>query len=172
MTPEQIAAFDLSLTSTGYACADGVGVFATKLRGVDRLAYLRDRVMAVAGPTIDVAVIEGYAVVAGRGNSIALQGELGGVVRVALAEQGIAIVDVAPSCLKRYATGKGNASKDEVFAEAIRRLGYQGSSNDEADAVWLYTMACDALAGIRPDVPELNRKALDVVTWPASRRVA
>lgn len=169
-TPTEVLALDLSLTSTGYAAIDEVGTFTTRLRGVDRLARLRDQVLQLAGSRTRLAAIEGYAF--GRPQGMAALGELGGVIRVALAEEGIAIVDVPPSSLKKYATGKGNADKQLVLTEAVRRLGYAGSSNDEADALWLYTMTCDALCGTTPVVPALNRTALDGVEWPGERSAA
>jgi Holliday junction resolvasome RuvABC endonuclease subunit len=38
--------------------------------------------------------------------------------------------------IKRHATGKGNASKDEMLA-AVRKLGYKPENDNEADALAL-----------------------------------
>lgn len=49
---------------------------------------------------------------------------------------------VPPSALKKLATGKGNASKDEVLLSAARRLADAPvQSNNEADAAWLAVAA-------------------------------
>lgn len=165
-----IVALDLSLTSTGWACVEGVGTFTTKERGLQRLQRLREQILTLAGPTTDVAAIEGYAF--GRPNGMAALGELGGVVRLALYEHDITIVDVPPASLKKYATGKGNANKELMLVEAVRRLGYAGSNNDEADALWLYTMTCDALCGTAPVVPQAHRVALNAIDWPTVGQAA
>lgn len=43
--------------------------------------------------------------------------------------------------IKRHATGKGNANKEAMIAAARERLGYEGQSDDEADALWLLDFA-------------------------------
>lgn len=74
-------------------------------------------------------------------------------------------MDVIPSSLKKYATGRGNAKKEEMLASAIRRLDYAGSSFDEADALWLREMALDHYTG-QVRVPESHRVALAKIDWP------
>lgn len=53
---------------------------------------------------------------------------------------GIPVVEVPPSTLKKWGTGKGNAGKDLVLAAAVRRWA-QVTQNDEADAAWLADIA-------------------------------
>ena len=109
-------------------------------------------------------MIEGYAYA--RANQAHQIGELGGVVRLALSDRGVPVVEVSPSSLKKLATGKGNASKDAVLAEAMRRLGYQGSDNNEADALWLLEMARQALdLPGAVDLPKAHRSAVDPEKW-------
>lgn len=164
----RIVAFDLSLNATGVASAAGVEVLAPPAScssGVARLRWIRGAVLDRAG---DLNVIEGYSY-ASRGQAIISLGELGGVVRVALTDTGVKWVEVPPACRAKYATGKGNASKEQVFAEAIRRLGYAGHSNDEADALWLRAMALDHYGAPVCEMPKVHRAALDAVKWPATR---
>ena len=47
--------------------------------------------------------------------------------------------------IKRHATGKGNAGKDQVIA-AMRALGHQPGDNNEADALALLTLAVSLAA--------------------------
>ena len=163
---KRIIGLDLSLTATGIATPDLVGTIKSKFRGPRRLVEIRADILEHCTRD-DIAVIEGYAF--GRHNQAAHLGELGGVVRVALYEAGVRILTVPPASLKRYATGKGNASKEDVLAAAIRRLGYQGSSTDEADALWLRQIG---LAKYAPDdavnVPAENRAALEKIAWEAA----
>ncbi len=132
---------DLSLTGTGWATPAGTGTLSPPAKvgnGVDRLRWIRDRVLELAWPLPDLVAIEGAAFGQARGTSrLHAQGELSGVVRVALHELGVPVVDVPPAVVKRTATGKGNAPKEAVLAAAIRRLGFEGHSPDAADARWI-----------------------------------
>jgi crossover junction endodeoxyribonuclease RuvC len=161
-----VVAFDLSLTSTGWADSTGGGLLvpANGCVGVPRLRWIRDRVLARSHGA-DVVVIEGYAF--GRIEQAHHLGELGGVVRLALSDAGNVVAEVPPSSLKMFATGKGNAPKDLVLAEAIRKLGYSGHSKDEADAIWLREMALAHYIGLEDrGVTVPQRKALGKIAWP------
>lgn len=141
----KIVAIDASLTSTGFAVWKDTAatVLLTRYRppekGLARLAAAYTWAAALA-EGCDLMVIEGYSF--GSKNSRAHStGEFGGVVRLAFYKAGVPVVEVPPSCLKKFAHGKGDASKEAVLVAAVRRLGYEGASNDEADARWLLTMA-------------------------------
>lgn len=163
----RIAAFDLSLTSTGAAHGPGdhetTVLPTTGLTGAERLIAIRDAVLAVAGRA-DLVVIEGYAY--GRPEKAHALGELGGVVRVALHEAGRTVVVIPPATLKKYACGTGNAKKDLVFGAAIHRAGREFATTDEADAWWLLQMASAHYGLPHVQMPAANRVALDTVDWP------
>jgi Holliday junction resolvasome RuvABC endonuclease subunit len=164
-----ILALDLSLTATGWACGSISGVLkANDARAVNRLCLIRNavlrRVRNEHTEPIDLVVLEGYAF--GRLNQAHQLGELGGVVRGAHHEAGVPVAIVPPSSVKLFATGKGNAPKDQMLAEAVRVLGYQGHDHNEADARWLWTMAQAHYRGIRPSTQK-QRDALAKITWPA-----
>ena len=171
----RIAAFDLSLSATGLARHgddpnDPVHVdrIRPKNGAADpyaRLVEIRDDVVYEATVVnADVVVIEGYAF--GRPNAAHKSGELGGVVKVALFESGLPIAVLPPSSLKKYATGKGGASKDEVLIAAVHRSGMEFADNNEADAWWLWQMACCHYGLEHVQMPEKNREALEAVEWP------
>lgn len=159
---------DLSLTSTGIADATGARTITNKLRGMERIEYIRAEIEdTLLLPSLTtLVVLEGYSFGSHASHAHEL-GELGGVVRWWLWSCGVPYVDVPPATLKRYATGKGNAPKDLMLATAIRKLGYEGHSNDEADALFLRAMGMDALGEPVVKLPAENRKALEKVTWPA-----
>lgn len=163
-----ILALDLSLTSTGYAWSSPqesrVGRLAPAEKGMNRLSWIRDHVLRLATGA-GLVVIEGYSF-ASRGRAMISLGELGGVVRLALFDRDTPYVDIPPTVRAKYATGKGNASKEAVLVNAVRRLGYEGSSNDEADALWLRTMAEDHYGLTESPVPKSHREALDKIQWP------
>lgn len=173
-----VVGLDLSLTATGVATERGTEALRTDLRGCERLAWLRDAVMAHCTPVDNglvfpdwemeatLVVLEDYAY--SRSNQAHQIGESHGVIRLAFHEAGIPVALVAPTARAKYATGKGNAGKAEVLAAAIRRLGYDGHDDNEADALWLRQMAIDHYGLTEPSapMPAVNRAALDNVDWP------
>lgn len=74
-------------------------------------------------------------------------GELGGVIRVMLTEVGIKWIEVNPSLVKKFATGRGNAKKEEIAIAIYKRWGREFLSNDEADAFVLAVIG-QALVGL------------------------
>lgn len=165
MTAPRIVGIDLSLTATGLAHhrVQTVTIRPTT-DGIARLFEVRGRVSAYIRGA-DLVVIEGYSY-ASRHHAHQL-GELGGAVRMMLHYLDVPWVDVAPATLKKYATGKGNAGKDDMLAEAIRRLGYDGADHNQADALWLREMGRSYYG--HPDavgLPAKHREALDTIDWP------
>jgi len=163
-----IVALDLSLTATGWAHSDGrSGVWVPSKHvglGLARMRWIRDTILAtVAGAQL--VAIEGYAFGA-QGNAMFNLAELGGVVRMALFDSGVPFADVPPSSLKLFATGKGNAPKDQVLAAAIRQLGYAGHDHNAADALWLLSMALVRNAD-PATLTEPQRRALAKIAWPS-----
>ncbi len=138
---------DLALRTTGLAYgtwngtrADGIKTRQLQcpdnLRGVKRLLWWRRELSKWTVKRHPVAVaMEGYAM--GAKLRTHQSGELGGVAKVLFQDNNVSFRVVPPATLKKLATGRGNASKSEVLASAIRRLHYAGSSMDEADARWL-----------------------------------
>ena len=94
-------------------------------------------------------------------------GEQAGVVKVMLANGRVPMVLVASSQRQKFATGKGNASKVEVLIAARDRFGYEGHDDNEADAIVLRAMGCEAMGQPLLTVPATHRAALDKVEWPA-----
>ena len=45
-----------------------------------------------------------------------------------------AVVEVPPSTLKKFVTGKGNAKKDQMMLAIYKRWGTEFDNNDAADA--------------------------------------
>ena len=167
-------ALDPSLRAIGWArtapsgSGPVVGVLKPRGHGVERLQDALNQVLGLvreAAPRL--VLVEGYAF--GRANQAHQLGELGGVIRLGLHQLRIPwTLEVPPPCVKKLATGNGNAKKELVLAEAIRRLAYQGGSFDEADARWLLE-AARIHYGV-PGAAELPRKhlaGLSSVEWPA-----
>lgn len=166
-------------SGTGVATASGTFTIpAPTSAGAERLALMRSTVVAAVHGTVstdlvrhvcgcfataygvhpDLVAIEGYS----YGSKFVAHalGELGGVVRLELYDLGIRYIVVPPSSVKRYACGNGNASKDDMLLAAVRRLGYEGNSKDQADAMWVRASALAALDEPIVDVPKTHLTAL------------
>lgn len=171
MSRPSILTLDLSLTCTGF-CRDGETgrLCYPQLRGWQRIAELTEAIGNLA-TDIDVVVLEGYSY-ASQGRSVYQIGELGGIVRFWIWGRQTPLVDVPPACLKRYATGKGNAPKDAMIAAAIRRFGFEGSDNNEADAFLLWCMASHAYGAPVTKVTQVQAASLEAVMWPVLCAVA
>jgi Holliday junction resolvasome RuvABC endonuclease subunit len=166
LKPLDVVGLDLSYTGTGVARGPQTRIVRTKkFDGMPRLEWMREAILLECEGA-DVVAVEGYAYGARHSQAHKL-GELGGVVRLALFEAGIPYVDIPPTCLKKYATGAGNAKKDAVLANAIRRLGYEGSSHDEADALWLRAMAMEHYGNPIVALPATHKEGLAKVEWPS-----
>lgn len=166
MSEPRVLGLDLSLTATGVALPDGrVQLLRPPSccnRGMRRLRWFRQKIQPMLTVNrVDWVYVEGYSFGSRNSHAHAL-GELGGVVRLAIFETpGVEYIDVPPSTLKKYATGKGNAKKELVLVEAVKRLGYQGSDDNEADALWLRALGCEHLEHPIVEVPQNHRDALD-----------
>lgn len=164
----RVLGVDPSLTATGIARPDGSClILNTKLRGAERLAWLRDAV-EIHVLSADIIMLEGYAFA--RPNQAHQIGEWGGVLRLLLHESGVPWVEVPPKKLKKFATGSGNAEKGHMLSAAIQRLGYTGHSNDEADALWLREMALQHYGCSPVTLPAAQLAALAGIAWPAGLR--
>lgn len=169
-----IVALDLSLTSTGVALwcdphDHTTTVWCVSATGPARLYQLRQKVREVAlNPAMpaDLVVLEGYSFNSKYHRAEAI-GELGGVVRLELWERGIPYVEVPPAVLKKYATGRGNASKRDLFGAAVHRFGRQFETDDEADARWLLDMALAHYGLPHVPVPKAQAAVLNKVAWPS-----
>jgi len=159
----RVLGLDLSLTATGYAYNDEVtGVIRSKNTGMRRLAEIRGAVMDYTYES-DVVVIEGYGF---NSQKAVVQGELGGVVRLALWDRRIPFVDVPPTVVKKFATGKGNADKVQVSLAASRRFGFEGDNDNAADAWLLRVMGLAYYAPTADAIPGYQLEALGKVSWP------
>lgn len=165
-------ALDLSLSASGVAVFDGGLISVDTLRppglaGMERLEWIMRRVVDLT-EAAEVVLIEGYAFA--RPNQAHQIGELGGVIRLALHTRRVPYVEVAPKQVKKLATGKGNAGKELVLVEAVKRLEYAGADNNEADALWLLQAALQhfALPGA-VELPKAHLQALEKIDWPRRR---
>lgn len=87
-----------------------------------------------------LVLLEGYSH-GSRGAAVTDLAEYGGLLRAALLAVTHNVVEVAPSALKKFATGKGNVNKGAVQAHVAKRWGVIHETDDETDAYVLARMA-------------------------------
>ena len=146
MTYRHIAGVDPSVRCTGYCAPDQSTHRITPTAGPDQPGRRLDEIERMLAVTIkrhppkpDLVVIEGYSIGSHRSTLLTL-GEAGGVMRAALFRLGCDVMEVPPASLKRFATGRGNATKQQMIQAAIDQ-GVRGSCDDnEADAYHLARM--------------------------------
>lgn len=162
-TDPVVVGLDLSLSSSGVARADGtVGTITFDLDGINRIDAIVDAIAITIPPLVELVAVEGYSF--GSNMTYAREtAELGGCVRLALWRAQVPYIDVPPGTVKKYATGDGHASKLAVIRAAEKRLGYEGESSDEADALWLRAIGWALLGVPLADLPQKNLAALAVL---------
>ena len=170
VTPRVIG-LDLSLTSTGVASSLGWTdtIRPKKIRGLDRLRMILDSVRAYTSG-YELVVIEGPSF----GHSGFRQHEelvaLRWMVRDVVDRQQVPFAIVPPATLKLYATGRGNATKNDM-AQAMDKAhpgripGFvDGRRFDEADALALAGMGAAYLNGT--PLTAAQTRAMATVQWP------
>jgi len=154
----KIVGIDASLISTGVAVYEDVAfseshktidtyAIEPKETGVKRLCFIRKAIADIISNS-DLIVLENYAFA--RANQAHQIGELGGVLRMLFHENNIPYIVVSPGQVKKFATDKGNATKEKIAVACYKHWGAEFSTNDEADAYVLMRIGM-ALKGIGVD---------------------
>jgi crossover junction endodeoxyribonuclease RuvC len=172
----RVLGVDLSLSATGMS--DGSSTWLIRSTGHrdesladrhERLAGLAHRVVDdVVDRDGDLVVIEGPSLGQGRQSGTHDRSGLWWLVVHRLHARGLAVVEVPPAALKKYATGKGNANKGAVIDATARRFPHVDTAADDnrCDALWLAAMGLDWLTGSGV-VPAAQRAGLAKVAWPS-----
>jgi Holliday junction resolvasome RuvABC endonuclease subunit len=145
-----VVGLDLSLESPGWALwnkltglydSGFIDVKKLKIDGMPRLrlirTYLIEILAKVNKPDDKIVVfIEGYAFAA-KGRGVISLGELGGVIRLHITDNGGKFFEIPPSSLKKFIMGKGTGDKAVMLKDLYKRYGHDINQNDEGDAVCL-----------------------------------
>lgn len=173
-----VIGLDLSLTSTGVARIDGSD--ATVARVVSKpaastLAARSARLRSIAAKVTGMCAGAGLVVVEGpayASKSGAAHDRAGywWLVVAELTATGVPVVEVPPATLKVFATGRGNAGKDDVLTAVVRRYPHvEFAGNDEADALVLAAMGCRLLgAPLEASLPQTHLRAMEKVKYVRS----
>lgn len=120
----------------GYKLAKGVDTkeLCNRMHRVGRLVCQVETELDELKP--DLALIESYSFSSRNGGEYL--GEYGGVLRRSLLSCVPKVVEVAPTMVKKFATGKGNSKKEVIIGHIQKRWGVLFENSDEADAYVLY----------------------------------
>jgi Holliday junction resolvasome RuvABC endonuclease subunit len=155
---------DLSMTATGVAHSSIEGetlaacthLIAVKGTRDSRLVTIKNQVREYIRGS-ELVLIEGFLQ---KSFSAGTTGMVHGAVRTMLLEEGITYGTLPPSSLKKYATGKGTASKTDMALAAYKRGGVEFTNDNECDGWWLWVATMDHLGQPVFDLPKLQREAL------------
>lgn len=166
-----IIGIDPSLTGTGIASHDSLVTITSKPQGTAlearwlRLASLTDRIDQVATGA-DLVVIEAPSLGQARQGGTLDRNGLWWMLIDRLLTRAIAptVVEVSPATLKKFATGKGNATKPDMRMALFQRADIDCRDDNQVDAWWLRQLGLHLIAGPdRVDLPKTHLAALDKV---------
>ena len=136
---------DLS-TKTGLVIIDKSGNVLTEKEITSKVKQDPQRMIDLTEQVLshlekdDVIAIEGFSY-GSRGKGIAFQFGYGYSVQIALYTNDFNYLIVTPSQVKKFATGKGNASKDNMILPIYKKWGYEHESDNVRDAFVLAQIA-------------------------------
>lgn len=103
------------------------------LRGLERVLKFYEWITAyLLKEKPELIVLEGYGYA--NAHTLVLLVEIGTAIRLAGYQAGIPMVNVAPSMLKKFCTGGGDAKKEQILLEVFKKWGFSAKTNNEGDA--------------------------------------
>lgn len=106
-----------------------------------RLIRLQAKLNELREYGVGLLVFEAVRAAGGHLNAAIVQAEIQGVVKAWAETAGIEYRGYSSSEIKRFATGKGNAKKQDMIHAAIHKFGREVSDDNEADALALWHLA-------------------------------
>lgn len=169
----RVVGIDPSLTATGVADADGGLLTITSKPDGDTVADRARRLVTIWAHLRPLRLYAARLVVI-EGPAFSRQGQAGVHLRAGLwwhivtrlHAVGVPVAEVPPTTLKKYATGKGNATKADMRMALYKRAGLDIADDNQADAYWLRQMGLTHLGLDAVPVPATHLAALDKVVWP------
>lgn len=141
-------------THTGVAVSDlsGKVIYTKEIEFPKKTGF--DRASALVGDVFDVhrmfnpdsVVIE--SVIVGHASSALVVIQIATILRYFLWQEGINYLEVAPSVLKKFVCGVGNAKKEQMMMWVSKKYGFESATNNIADAVGLSMFGVYALTGV------------------------
>jgi len=108
----------------------------------------------------DIIAIEGFSY-ASRGKGVSFQFGYGYSVQIELYKRDFDFLIVSPSQVKKFATGRGNSSKDDMILPIYKRWGYENESDNVRDAFILAQIA--RATKISTKLPKFQKEIIDAL---------
>ena len=181
-----VMGLDPSLTSTGLIVLDESGALqsrdritsqpsgpmvASRLRRYQQICAAVLKSASVYQPL--VICVEGYSLGSNMPGMVD-RVEFGGLLRYSLVAAGHRLIEVPPTTLKKWATGKGafpGGGKTPLIVAMTSRYGVQLGTDDEYDAYALARMA-HQIAELSESETAYQREAIETATTPKVKKIA
>lgn len=120
------------------------GVWSFKLKRDENFAYKlinfeRELINQIKTRDINLVVFE--RVSGHHAAAVMSHSKFVAIIEVYCTRNGLPFKGYSATELKKFATGNGNAGKLLMIKSAIRKFGYKGNRDDEADAICLLNLA-------------------------------
>jgi Holliday junction resolvasome RuvABC endonuclease subunit len=141
---QSLTGFALSAVSVATPTEHYTEVYKSPYKGVQRLADIQNwlnlkwTAFAYNGWEIKDVAMEGTVLAS---QSALVLGELSATVKLMLWQKDILPLQIPPMTLKKYATGKGTAKKQEMLLQMYKRWGVEFNDDNAADAYALARLA-------------------------------
>jgi crossover junction endodeoxyribonuclease RuvC len=131
-------------TKTGLVVTDGKDTWAKEITSKEeqdpqRFFDITEQILDWLNEG-DIITIEGFSY-GSRGRGVSTQYGLGWIIRAELIKNGYSYIEVSPSAVKKFATGKGNASKDAMAVPIYKKWSFEHDSDNVRDAYVLAQIA-------------------------------
>ena len=109
-------------------------------RFMDLADQIVNEISDTCGSDEKTIAIEGFSY-GSKGAGVSTQYGIGWAIRTDLTREKLKYIEIPPSSLKKFATGKGNAAKDGLVLPIYKKWNYEHSSDNVRDAYVLARMA-------------------------------
>lgn len=138
-----VIGLDPSLAATGVATASEAVTIATKPTASDlrsrmrRISFISGQVCQMVESDDTLVVIEAPGFSRGAESGAHIRAGLWWALAMNLTYGMCDVIEVAPNVLKKFATGKGNATKGDMRMAWFQRTGDDVRDDNQVDALWL-----------------------------------
>jgi len=115
----------------------------------------------------DVIAVEGFSF-GSKGKGIDFQFGLGHAIRLELYRQDMKWIEVSPTQVKKFATGKGTTKKENMILPINRLWGFEHESNNVRDAFVLAQVARSVQTG--STMTEYQKDVIEAILGPSESK--